>query len=249
MALSNSSLISFTFARFGSTSFATFEYVSIACVHMHRDFAAFDWFPTTSGWYSGFTTNFSSFCRIFAAMLSLSKLFSRSMNPVSFNTFFAPSQSVFSPNSVFTASIVISTSGGGLAKDLISWMSFLSSEFKAFMALFSAGIAMSRSRCASALIWATSSAFLRTIASSAPTRSFTTPAFFCSSFTTGIRASASFVFCAINGCFRVNSSCRFSTISFASLIFCTPVERRFRLMFFSFFFSSSISRYSEIRSR
>mmetsp|Transcript_24000 Transcript_24000/g.78086 ORF Transcript_24000/g.78086 Transcript_24000/m.78086 type:complete len:227 (-) Transcript_24000:1255-1935(-) len=36
-------------ARFGSTTFATLEYVSMARLHMHRLIAAFDWRATVSG--------------------------------------------------------------------------------------------------------------------------------------------------------------------------------------------------------
>mmetsp|Transcript_64667 Transcript_64667/g.181977 ORF Transcript_64667/g.181977 Transcript_64667/m.181977 type:complete len:330 (-) Transcript_64667:273-1262(-) len=231
-----------TFSFLGPTSFATFEYVSMACVHMQRLFAALLCLPTESGVYSGFSTYFSSCFRTLAGMSSLSKVFSRSMNFASFSTRFAPSQSGFSCRRTFTASMVIITSGGGFAKDLISWMSFLSRLSRDFSAFSRAGIATSSSRWASSWMPRTSSACFRTISSSPWTFSLITSAFFCCSVTTGTSSSASLIFTVMNGASFVSSSCRPLTTAFASSILSTPFCRRRRPTSFSSRFSPSISR-------
>mmetsp|Transcript_41624 Transcript_41624/g.67233 ORF Transcript_41624/g.67233 Transcript_41624/m.67233 type:complete len:215 (-) Transcript_41624:224-868(-) len=214
----------------------------MAYVHMHKLLAALLWFPTASGVYSGFITYFSSCFKILTGMLSLSNPLSFSRNLLSPNTFFAVSQSGFSPRSTLTASIVIITSGGGFAKDLISWISFLSSESSDLSALSSAGMAMSRSFCASAAITATSSACFRTMISSPATFSLMTSAFFCSSLTTGTSSSASLIFSAMKGASFVSSSCKLVTTLLASSILSTPVCKRFRFWSISSRFSPIISK-------
>ena len=91
------------------------------------------------------------------------------MNWVSPSTFFAESHEVGTSSSRQTHSITVCTSGGGLAKDLISLMSFFESALSAPTAAFIAGIAASRSACASSAITFTSAAVLDTCCSSMAT--------------------------------------------------------------------------------
>mmetsp|Transcript_60055 Transcript_60055/g.161889 ORF Transcript_60055/g.161889 Transcript_60055/m.161889 type:complete len:217 (-) Transcript_60055:297-947(-) len=216
---------------------------------MQRLFAAVLCLPTWSGVYSGFVTYFSRVFSTFGGMLSLSKVFSRSKNFASVITFLAVSQSVFSCSSVHTASSVITTSGGGLVKPLISVMSFLSRESSDLSAFSRAGIATSRSRCASAWTAATSSACLRTTASSAITFALMASAFDCSSVTTGTSSSASLIFWLMKGASLVSSSCNPLTTALASSILSTPVCSRRKARSFSSRFSVIISRYRPMRSR
>mmetsp|Transcript_18858 Transcript_18858/g.48375 ORF Transcript_18858/g.48375 Transcript_18858/m.48375 type:complete len:210 (-) Transcript_18858:700-1329(-) len=209
---------------------------------MQRLFAALLWLPTVSGLYSSFSMYFSSCFRIFGGMLSLSYVFSLSMNLPSARTFLAVSQSGFSASSTFTASMVIITSGGGLGKALTSLMSALLSESSDFSAFSSAGIAMSRSLWASAWTADTSAACLRTTASSPATLSLITSAFFDSSVTTGTSSSASLIFSTMNGASLVSSSWRLLTTPLASSILSTPVCRRRSCISFSSRFSRTISR-------
>mmetsp|Transcript_116919 Transcript_116919/g.268301 ORF Transcript_116919/g.268301 Transcript_116919/m.268301 type:complete len:222 (+) Transcript_116919:4196-4861(+) len=221
----------------------------MAWVHMHRLFAAFDWFPTTSGWYSSLATYRSSFFNAGAGMLSLSNFFSLSKNCVSVSTFLAASQSVFSPRSTQTASIVIITSGGGFTKALISVMSFLSNWSKALSDFSNAGIATSRSACASSFTSFTAAACALTTASSLATISCSLDAFPFSSVTTTINSSVSTFFCASTGCIAVIDSLRSATVALASFSFSRPTLRRRWAIVFSDFFSSYISRYNPMRSK
>mmetsp|Transcript_22101 Transcript_22101/g.55726 ORF Transcript_22101/g.55726 Transcript_22101/m.55726 type:complete len:219 (-) Transcript_22101:1052-1708(-) len=126
-----------SFAFFGSISLLTRPYTSIARTHMHSDIAAADTFFTTSGWKSSLFVYFCIFSVFFLsfASASLSYVFRSSKKVDLFISFFAESQFSFSPMSRQTACKTTSTRGGGLAKDLISVMSFLSSASSALMAL------------------------------------------------------------------------------------------------------------------
>lgn len=84
--------------------------------------------------------------------VALSYYFRRSKKPIYIITFFAPYQSLFSPNKIHTAYSTITTAAGGFAKPFISVMSFLFNLFKAYAAAFNAGIALLSSACASSAI-------------------------------------------------------------------------------------------------
>mmetsp|Transcript_13740 Transcript_13740/g.31829 ORF Transcript_13740/g.31829 Transcript_13740/m.31829 type:complete len:239 (-) Transcript_13740:1248-1964(-) len=156
-------------AFLGSTSLATRAYTSMAIVHMHMPLAALDTLPTCSALYSGSERYFCSVLSDLAVILSLSKVISRLRKPPSPSCFLAVSQSLFSPRSAITASIVVCTSGGGLENDLISVISPLVSWLRAARAESSAGSASSRSRCASSCTSRTSSACCPTSAVSPAT--------------------------------------------------------------------------------
>mmetsp|Transcript_10035 Transcript_10035/g.27351 ORF Transcript_10035/g.27351 Transcript_10035/m.27351 type:complete len:241 (-) Transcript_10035:5495-6217(-) len=136
-------------ARFGPTTLETLLYTSMACVHIHRLMAALDCLATFSGVYCGSSMYFRSFLATKSGMLSLSKSSKLRMKPESLRMRLAVSQSGFSCFRMHTASMVICTSDGGFANDLISVMSFLLRDLSESMAAHSAGMASSRSALAS----------------------------------------------------------------------------------------------------
>mmetsp|Transcript_27060 Transcript_27060/g.59034 ORF Transcript_27060/g.59034 Transcript_27060/m.59034 type:complete len:228 (+) Transcript_27060:1458-2141(+) len=221
----------------------------MAWAHMHSDLAALDCFATASGVKAGSCVYFSSFLITLSGMLSLSKPSSRGMNWLSLSTFFAVSQSAFSCSSVHTASMVVCTSGGGLGKDLISVMSALLSELSDVTALLSAGIALSRSACASSLMACVSAACTLTIASSAATRSFTICASALSLFTWIISSAVALLFSSSTGCSSPRSIFILSIMTLVSLSLLSPLSRRSRAMPYSSRFSPSSATYRLMRSR
>ena len=77
-AAASCAFISASLAFFGPTSFATSEYTSIACTHMHRDVAALETRSTTLTAMSSIAVYFRTFFSIFGGMLSLSYVLSDS---------------------------------------------------------------------------------------------------------------------------------------------------------------------------
>lgn len=100
---------------------------------MAKDLQATLFFPISYTSNYGFlvmTLNFFNKASL-SAKEFLSYSFNLSKKPISIITFLAPYQSLFSPSKIQTASRTITTAGGGLAKPLISVISFLLSFFKA----------------------------------------------------------------------------------------------------------------------
>ena len=109
--------------------------------HIASDLQANDFLPISSTSNYGFlvtTLNFFNNAYL-SARASLLYYLSLSKKPISFIAFFAPSQSLLSPNKIHTAYKTIWTAGGGWAKLLISVISFLFNFFKAYAAAFKAG--------------------------------------------------------------------------------------------------------------
>ena len=171
------------------------------------------------------------------------------MNWLLLNSFFAASQSGSSPSNTHTASITVCTATGGFAKDFTSVMSFLSRLSSAFRAFSSAGMATSRSRCASAWTSATASARTFTTLSSASTFARTLAASAWSTASCLMSSSVSLVFCTSTGCRRVSSSCRPSTLALVSFSFSTPTTNRLPAALSLARCSSSMDRYKLMRSR
>ena len=158
----------------------------------------------------------------FSGMLSLSYSASCWRKFDWLSSTFASDQSVFCPISRQTASITVITSAGGFAYDFTSWMSFLSSLFSASTAEWYAGIASSRSRCASAAIACASFAISPTSASSFVTFCFTSSAFAWSVATSSSSCCVSFAACASTGCICTSSFFSLSTTLFVSTSLFTP---------------------------
>mmetsp|Transcript_7058 Transcript_7058/g.26721 ORF Transcript_7058/g.26721 Transcript_7058/m.26721 type:complete len:343 (-) Transcript_7058:2481-3509(-) len=249
MVSASASSAAFSAARFGLTTFATREYVCIALVHMHRLMAALDCRATCSGVYSGLSTYFVRALTIFGLMWSLSYSNSKLMKSLLPNTFFAVSQSVFSPNSKQTASMVICTSGGGLGNPFTSTMSALFSAFSDFTALSSAGMASSRSACADAAMSFVSSACFVATASSAATAVSTSAASSLSPATCTRSISVAAAFSFKTGCSSPSSIFIAATRAFVSSSFCNPFNSRSRAPPSSVRFSSSRLVYRWIKSR
>mmetsp|Transcript_13894 Transcript_13894/g.28439 ORF Transcript_13894/g.28439 Transcript_13894/m.28439 type:complete len:352 (-) Transcript_13894:1557-2612(-) len=242
--------ISASFAFFGPTSFATLEYTSMACTHRHRPVAALDTFDTTSTFMFSSCKFFWIFFKISGVMLSLSYDFSLSKKFESASTtFLAVSQSGFCPSMMHTPSITVCTAGGGFAKLFTSVMSPFVKLFKALTALLNAGMAKSRSFCASVATAPTSAACAATTASSADTRSFTTSASAFSTATWASKLSASMVFCTSTGASLVKSAFKESTIASVSVSFCTPTSMRSFFTSTSFCSPASLLVYRPIRSK
>mmetsp|Transcript_38461 Transcript_38461/g.64677 ORF Transcript_38461/g.64677 Transcript_38461/m.64677 type:complete len:217 (-) Transcript_38461:3344-3994(-) len=202
--------------------------MSMAWVHMHMDLAAADCFATASGVNAGSCVYFSSFLITLSEIASLSKFSSRCMNCESDRTFLAVSQSVFSCSKVHTASMVVCTRGGGLGKDLISVMSALFRDASACTALFNAGRALSRSAWASSLMSLVSAACTFTVASSAPTRSFTVSAEALSAFTCTMSSAVALLFSSRMGCNFPRSMRILPIITFVSVSLDSPFSSRSR---------------------
>mmetsp|Transcript_5661 Transcript_5661/g.19189 ORF Transcript_5661/g.19189 Transcript_5661/m.19189 type:complete len:343 (+) Transcript_5661:1654-2682(+) len=251
LALASSSVAS-ALARaclLGSTTLATRLYTSMARVHMHRLMAALDCRATCSGVYSGVSMYFFNCLMVRSGMLSLSYSLRFLRKSLLLRTFFAVSQSVFSPSSTHTASMVSATSGGGLGKDLISVMSPLLSALRESTAACSAGMASSRSALASSAMILVSSACALTSASSTPTRLAT-----CSasswSLVTLIRSSAvALLFSSRIGWSSPSSFFIESTTSFVSASLVSPFKRRSLAVPNSSRFSAIRLTYRLIRSK
>lgn len=126
----------------------------MALTHMASDLHATLFLPIYSTSNSGFlviTLNFFNKLSL-SAKACLSYSFNLSKKPISIITFFAPYQSLFSPNKIHTPYKTITTAGGGFAKPLISVISFLLSFFNASAAALRAGIAFANYVWASSVI-------------------------------------------------------------------------------------------------
>ena len=235
--------------RLGSTTFATRLYVCMARVHMQRLIAALDCLATFSGVYSLLSTYLVSALTIFALMWSLSYSNSRDMKSPLDRTFFAASQSVFSPSSKHTASMVMRTSGGGLGKPFTSTMSALFRALSDFTAESKAGMASSRSACAESAMALVSSACFFATASSSATFASTSAASSLSLATCTSKISVAAAFSFSTGWSSPSSIFMFATSSFVSSSFCRPFKSRSRALPSSKRFSSSKDVYRLIRSR
>mmetsp|Transcript_2469 Transcript_2469/g.8770 ORF Transcript_2469/g.8770 Transcript_2469/m.8770 type:complete len:222 (-) Transcript_2469:3243-3908(-) len=215
---------------------------------MHSDLAALDTRSTDAGWKSGLSMYFFRSRIVLGGMLSLSYSCKVPMKlPVM--TFFAVSQSVFSPRSVHTASIVVCTSGGGLEKDFISVMSFLSSDLSDSTAAWSAGIASSRSALASSAMAFVSTCCCLTTASSAFTISACFSAASWSLATCTSRISVALDFSSSTGCSSPSFTFMSSTMALVSSSFWRPFSRRSLAVPSSSRLSPSSVMYRPMRSR
>mmetsp|Transcript_42578 Transcript_42578/g.108999 ORF Transcript_42578/g.108999 Transcript_42578/m.108999 type:complete len:337 (-) Transcript_42578:210-1220(-) len=236
-------------ARLGSTTLATSWYTSIARAHMHRLLAALDCLATTSGVNCGSSEYFLSLRITASGMLSLSNSIRLRMKLESPSSFLAVSQSGFSCRRMHTASMVICTSGGGLANDLISTMSFLLRAESAVTAALSAGIALSRSRRASSAISLVAAAWLFTSASSASTTTLVFSASAWSRATCSSSTAVAALFSSSTGASLARSAFMPSTMPLVCLSFISPLSRRSRAVSISSRFSASSVTYRLIRSR
>mmetsp|Transcript_21117 Transcript_21117/g.29249 ORF Transcript_21117/g.29249 Transcript_21117/m.29249 type:complete len:205 (-) Transcript_21117:11-625(-) len=198
----------------------------MACTHRQRDMAALLCFATASGVKLSSSVCFFSARITLSGTLSLSKSSRRLMRCTSERIFLAVSQSAFSCSKVQTPSMVFCTSGGGFGKDLISVMSCLFSAPKASMAVCIAGMASSRSVCASSFMAWVSAAKRLTSTSSAITCSITLVACSWSRDTSSRRFLVMRVFSLSTGCKELSSTCMVSTIWLVSLNFCSPFSSR-----------------------
>jgi hypothetical protein len=115
----------------------------MALTHMAKLLQATDFLPISSISNSGLFVTCLSFFRIasLSARACLSYYRSLSRKPRSVMTFLAPSQSLFSPSRMQTASKTILTASGGLENPFISVISALLSFFRASAAALRAGMA------------------------------------------------------------------------------------------------------------
>ena len=249
LAAASFAFISATRAFLGSTSLATREKMSTACTQMASVFAAEDTRPTAEGSMAGSLMYFCSLRRRSGGTFSESYVSRSCMKVERPSTTFAVSQSMVSPSSRHTASITITTTGGGLGKDFTSLMSFLSSFASASSAALSAGSATSRSFCASSEMAFTSAACTATSAASFSTRTLITSASALSLVTRTSSSPASMVLRSMKGCILVSSACRPSTMVLVSSSLREPTARVLRRSSSALRRSPSMDRYRLMRSR
>mmetsp|Transcript_31434 Transcript_31434/g.79786 ORF Transcript_31434/g.79786 Transcript_31434/m.79786 type:complete len:215 (-) Transcript_31434:1519-2163(-) len=194
--------------------------------HMQRPLAARDTRPTTSGLKSSMAMYFARALSLFGSMLSLSKLSSCSIKSPSPRSFLLASQSGFLPSSTHTASIVVCTKGGGLAKDLTSVMSPLVSELRAETAALRAGSASSRSFWASSWMMRTPAANSSTSAASLDTTTSTLLASSLSMATCLSSTSVLALFSLSTGSSTARSSLALAMTVVTSAILARPLRKR-----------------------
>mmetsp|Transcript_3567 Transcript_3567/g.14854 ORF Transcript_3567/g.14854 Transcript_3567/m.14854 type:complete len:269 (+) Transcript_3567:458-1264(+) len=225
-ASDSSACASLSLAFLGSMVLATESYLCMARTHMQRLLAALEVLATVSGSNSTSRMYLVILRMILGSMLSLSYVRSESRNFMSPSSFLASSQEGLAPSRMQTASITLATSAGGFAKDLTSWMSFLSRVSRALMELWYAGMASSRSRSQSSLMAFTLAATLEVSASSLAACAAAMSASFWSTASSLRSVSVSFFACASSGCILVSFTWSSATISFASAILRSPPSYR-----------------------
>mmetsp|Transcript_66590 Transcript_66590/g.210830 ORF Transcript_66590/g.210830 Transcript_66590/m.210830 type:complete len:316 (-) Transcript_66590:363-1310(-) len=238
-AVSSSACASRSTLRLGSTTLTTLAYESMARAHMHRLLAALDCLATVSGSNWGSPMYLASCLSTLSGMLSVSYSISRLMKFMSLSSFFALSQSGFSPQRMHTASMVICTSAGGLAKDLISVMSPLLSALSAFCAISNTGSTSLRSASASSLTFCTSMACAVTSATTTLTDSLTLTASASSLETCSSSTAVCLDFSSSTGCRALSSAFIVSTTVLVSWSLLSPLTSRSRACSRSLRFSSS----------